>query len=86
MIKGIRRELDARRQAKSDAASVSAHKETMLGLLRASQTYPSDKGEVRQRRLVVAGDPEAVARHKDGTEIRTKNPSPRDSGGHVEVK
>ena len=81
-----RRDRDARRQAKADVASANVHKETMLGLLRASQTYPSDKGEVKQRRLVVAGDPEAVAHHKDGAEIRTKNPSPRDSGGHVEVK
>jgi len=81
-----RRERDARRQSKADVASVSAHKETMLGLLRASQTYPSDKGEVRSRRLMLAGDPEAVAHGSDGREIRSKNPSPRDSGGHVEVK
>jgi hypothetical protein len=86
MIKGIRRELDARRQSKADVESAGAHKETMLGLLRASQTYPTDKGEIKQRRLVVAGDPEAVATSKDGSQRRTNNPSPRDSGGHVEVK
>lgn len=78
-----RRERDARRQSKADAASINAHRETMLGLLRASQTHPGETGERRQRRLVVAGDPEAVATHKDGTQIRSSRPSPRDSGGHV---
>ena len=80
-----RRERDARRQSKSDVASANTHKETMLGLLRASQTHPSDSPEIKQRRRVVAGDPTAVATGSSGRKTRTNNPSPRDSGGHVEV-
>lgn len=81
-----RRERDGRRQSKADVSSVNSHKETMLGLLRASQTYSSDSPEIKQRRRVVAGDPTAVATGSSGRQTRTNNPSPRDSGGHVEVK
>jgi hypothetical protein len=80
MIKGIRRELDARRQSKATESSI---KDTMLGLLRASVGRYSDSSEVAQRRRVAAGDPTATATGSDGRKIKTNNPTPRDSGGHV---
>jgi hypothetical protein len=83
MIKGIRRELDARRQSKATESSIKAHKDTMLGLLRASVGRYSDSSEVAQRRRVAAGDPTATATGSDGRKIKTNNPTPRDSGGHV---
>ena len=79
----IRRELDKRRQAKADVASIAAHRETMLGLLRASVGRYSDSPEVAQRRRVVAGDPEAVATSKDGSTKKAWNPYPQEGHGHV---
>jgi hypothetical protein len=81
----IRRELDKRRQSKADALSVASHKQTMLGLLRATVSNRGDSPEVSQRRRVVAGDPEAVAHGSDGREIRTKRPYPQEGGGHVTI-
>jgi|NOAtaT_7_FD_contig_51_2637676_length_1061_multi_4_in_0_out_0_2 hypothetical protein len=88
MIKGIRREMDARRQSKATESSIKAHKDTMLGLLRASVKVNSDSPEQSQRRRYAAGDPEAVYTSSTGEK---RSPSkerqtPRDSGGHVEVK
>jgi hypothetical protein len=73
---GIRKELDARRQIKTDVASAAAHKETMLGLLRASADRLGDSPEQKERRRWIAGDPEAKPRHSDGTPMaprKTKN-------------
>lgn len=82
----IRRELDKRRQSKADVASVNAHKQTMLGLLRASVSNPTDSHEQAQRRRFHAGDPEAVVTSADGSQRKTKNPYPQEGKGHVDVK
>ena len=89
MFGGIRRELDARRQGKATEASIKAHKDTMLGLLRAANTSVHSSSEVNQRRRYAAGDPEAVYTSSTGEKRKppVERQTPRDSGGHVsEVK
>jgi hypothetical protein len=82
-----RRERDARRQSKADALSIGTHKETMLGLLRASVSNKGDSPEQSIRRRFAAGDPTAIPSGSDGKKKSpTINPTPRDSGGHVELK
>lgn len=67
-----RRERDARRQTKTDVASASAHKDTMLGLLRASTDVVGDSPEQKARRRWMAGDPEAAPKHSNGTPMEPR--------------
>jgi hypothetical protein len=81
----IRRELDKRRQSKADVASVAAHKQTMLGLLRATVSNRGDSPEQAQRRRFAAGDPEAVVTSSDGSKRSTTKPYPKEGKGHVSI-